>query len=160
MGRARLCAEPVLPPGRVAEELAPCTLANGESLVVQLPDVARIDFRIRALETASVELRGSDGSVMLTFDGASGRIHLDRRSADVMGHPLYPSIDTAPSLTRGSMLDATIVLDTGSVEIFADQGSRNFTDLAFLGEARVLTMHAVAGSVSVDELRVLNLEAR
>ncbi|WP_308492710.1 glycoside hydrolase family 32 protein [Microbacterium terrisoli] len=158
-GQPRLCIDPILPPGRITAEVAPRTLLRGETLTAPLPATARIDIDLVTPHAVEVELVGTSGSATLIFDGANGQLSLDRRNTHAIDHPGYPSVETAPSPTGEATLRATIVLDSGSVEVFADEGARGLTDLVFLGQDCTLTLHTTGEFVAIEQLRITDLTA-
>ncbi len=142
-GRAVLRADPVLLAGRPAAGTA------------ELPAAARIELRMRPGHGGSVrlELVGNEGRAVIRC--GDGRIALDRTSAGDF-HPLFPSIESARIDDGDAALELTVVVDSCSIEVFADGGVRTLTDLVFLGEHRRLEVSA-HGDAALERLSVSEL---
>ncbi|MGN8027132.1 glycoside hydrolase family 32 protein [Microbacterium sp. 22242] len=152
-GRIRLRQEPVAPEVAPVAALAGVEVLPAAPLVFDAPEQARIGLRLRLGEGASAELRlGQDGAPAAVLHVRDGELAADRGIGATGLPEAFGSIERMPVRAGGA--DAVLWLDEGSIEIFADGGTAVLTDrLAFRRSARI-ALHAVGGSVRVDELTV------
>jgi levanase/fructan beta-fructosidase/levanbiose-producing levanase len=161
-GRAQLRAEPVLPRGEV--------VARREALVVResvrvgsLPPAARVEFGLdgggsggegaAGAGAGDLTLEFSDGSASATvrLDLAAGTMELDRTDAGggVTGGGVpgggFASVERM-RLPREGAGHVTVIVDNGSLEVFAADGVRCLTDLVFLEGDRSLTLSSKRGA--------------
>ena len=94
-----------------------CRIATGDATVVGL--------------TVHADAKGRNG-VDIRYDTARAELTVDRRQAGITSFsPHFPMIDRAPLQLRDGVLDLQVVVDTCSVEVFADDGAITVTQLVF-----------------------------
>jgi fructan beta-fructosidase len=99
-----------------------------------LPELFDLELALSGFATNSVctlELRtGSDDHVSVVLDGARQRLTLDRaRSGKTDFHRAFPARAEAPLPVRDGRLTLRLLVDTSSVEIFAQDGEAVMTAL-------------------------------
>ncbi len=158
-GRPQLRSEPIAPEGVVVEQRT-ATIDDGKAIASVLPVAARIDLRARVdAETGLVAwVAGGDRAERVAFRTAGRTLEVDRTAAAAELPPAFESVEKIEVPGDGSVIDLSIVIDEGSVEVFAADGLRSITDLVFLGAGqRHLTIEALGGTVVVEDLTIRDL---
>jgi len=140
-GLPRLVQVPVLPenPGLTVRTIEDQQLRDSS---VELPyadpsSVQLIDAEILpgTAHTITLKLLGAaagDAATVLSFDTATSRFTLDRRnSGNTAFHEKFASAETAPVTLEDGVLRLRVIVDHGSVEVFAQGGKVVLTDLVF-----------------------------
>ncbi|MDQ4213876.1 glycoside hydrolase family 32 protein [Microbacterium capsulatum] len=144
-GRPQLCADPILREGAAVDPAA------------ELPPVARIRAGVRLGGAPGaalhLEVAGADGQATVRCDAESISVH--RSGAGSFVRP-GGSVESAPLAGDAEAIDLTIVVDTGSIEVFDGSGTRSITDLVAFGDGRRLTVRAAGGAVA-ERLEVVDL---
>lgn len=152
-GVPQLRSSPILPRGTVA---LPSQPISGLTEPVPVPDVARIDISAEAGGAVEMEMTDGLSSVLVRIDGPNGVLQLDRRRASpAAAGETFPSVQTAP-IPAGQRIDVTLVVDSGSVEVFAADGVTCLTDLIFLERsrtARIRSLESVDGMIAITDLQ-------
>ena len=147
-GRARLVSTPVL--GREDGVLE--GVPAGGSVDDVLPEAARIDLEVDGAAMAEVRLGDAECCVVVTVSGAERFVRVDRRRA------VFEDVSDAQGVQRAALPAAavqrvTIVVDNGSVEVFAGEGLVAVTALTSLPPAPGLHLTATgAVRLGVAEL--------
>jgi beta-fructofuranosidase/levanase len=77
-------------------------------------------------------LKGSKEATVIGVDRNRGQAFVDRTEAGIVNfHPEFPSRNAAPLDAPHGTVKFHIFVDAGSVEVFANEGERVFTDLVF-----------------------------
>jgi sucrose-6-phosphate hydrolase SacC (GH32 family) len=92
-----------------------------------------IDFAPGSARRFGLKLgHGGDQATIITCDSGAGRLSLDRRRSGLTGfHPAFVGAHDAPLRLRDGRIRLHILVDTSSVEIFANDGETVITDLVF-----------------------------
>ncbi len=162
----RLAQQPVLPESGAGQRLQQ---ARDVALEPGVP-FALADFPADAAQRIRLAVRPGaapltlrlfdDGerAAVVRYSPEEGVLSLDRRSSgDVAFHEKFASVERVRVAPSDGVLRLDIILDRGSVEIFAQDGLVVLTDLVFLGPGQVgasLTggAGAVLESLEVDRL--------
>lgn len=145
-GRPQLRSQPIVGKGVRVEHGA-----DGAAL----PVAARIDLRAR-LHGGALTIRvEADADRRVTAHCTPGRMSLDRRAAGDF-HGAFGSVETVDLPGDAQSVDLTIILDAGSIEVFAAGGLRTITDLVLLDGDRRLNLDASGGAV-IEELAIYDL---
>ena len=75
--------------------------------------------------------RGPSGATRIGYDPASGQVVVDRSSSGGAPDPVAPSQHRSPPLTRRGAVELRVLVDTTSIEVFADGGAVVLSVLAF-----------------------------
>ncbi len=154
-GRPQLRAHPLVPQGTLVEQRF-AAMEKGAVDTVRIPVAARIDLRAR-VEGELVARIDAGGDQHVTLRHAGRRVTLDRRAAGTVHHA-FGSIESVDVPGDPGLVDLTIILDTGSIEVFVGGGLRTITDLMVLGSGeRRLTLEAVGGAIEIEEFTVRDL---
>lgn len=133
-----LRSAPILPEGEVTEP-ARRIPATDEAASVRLPAVARVVIAADADAIVDIEISDGTRTARIRVDASVPRIQLDRREASpASAGSRFPSVQTAPLPQGPTRVDATLVVDSGSIEIFAADGMTCLTDQVFLDQPRTL----------------------
>ncbi|MFD6698701.1 MULTISPECIES: glycoside hydrolase family 32 protein [unclassified Microbacterium] len=152
-GRIRLRQEPIGPALRTIAAVAEAEVRPGAPLTLDAPTPSRIRLRLRLDHGASAELRfGEEVAPAAVLHVHDGELALDRRIGAAGLPDAFGSVERMP--VRGGGLDAVLWLDSGSIELFADDGTAVLTDRVAERSSDCVTLHAVGGSVRIDELIV------
>lgn len=158
-GRPQLRSVPVLPEGTVVEQRTE-TIEDGKAIASVLPVAARIDLTARLDDGGDLVawVAGGDRAERVVVRYTGGTLSVDRTAAAAELPPTFESVETIALPGDGVAVDLSIVIDEGSVEVFAANGLRCITDLVFLGAGqRHLTVEAVGGPVTVENLTIRDL---
>lgn len=92
-----------------------------------------LTLQARAAQGFSLHLGNSLGDeLVIGFDADLGRYFIDRRRAGVVDfHPAFAARHELPRWADGDVLELALVVDTSSVELFADGGLGVMTSLVF-----------------------------
>lgn len=128
------------------------------AVIDRLPDAGRITVRVDTREASGFALHlrsDSDGAggVELAYDRGARRITLDRRPGAEGLHESFPSVEVMP-VAGGRLVELVIWLDRGSVEVFADGGTRVLTDLIAPQVGTALSIEGRGGAVHVERIAV------
>lgn len=123
----------------------------------------QVEATLRPGEAEEFGLRVHEGGGQATvvgYDAAAGELFVDRtRSGDTGFHHAFPSRSTAALPLTDGAVRLRVVVDTSSVEVFADGGRVTFTELVFPDPARTgLSLYAVGGRGTAEEVTVRPLE--
>ena len=102
----------------------------------------------------TVSAAGNDETaIVLRYMSDTGRLQLDRR-AGADGYPrLFPSVESMPVRGRDT-IELTLWIDEGCIEIFADGGTRAFTNLTAVPPGPVAWIAPIGSAVVVEQLRI------
>jgi len=160
-GRPQLRATPILGEGIITTELSGAI--GEEAISTSLPAAGRIDLCYRADVGAELVMSiGSDsgdsadaehGDVTLVCGNDS--LRLERRSYTYI-HNAFDSIEFVPlPASPEGRVAVSIVLDVGSIEVFAQDGVRTITDLISTDRGpQQLRLASRKGQVALDSLTV------
>jgi sucrose-6-phosphate hydrolase SacC (GH32 family) len=118
----RLAQRPVLPeaPGAGSEETS---LASG-SMTSDLPVCALIRLRVdlTAGDLTHLTIQSAEGSVIrITHRASIGQLRVERTEVGAF-HPAFPSDVVVPLSGEGRWLELELLIDTTSLELFAEHG--------------------------------------
>jgi sucrose-6-phosphate hydrolase SacC (GH32 family) len=160
-GRPQLCAVPIVADGTFIGELD--TTIESRVALDGLTDAMRVDVEARVPERASLRITLGhdaalpDSGITVSYFGAQRRLQVDRTSSEGV-HAAFPSRESVVIPGDGELLTLTIILDVGSIEVFAADGLRSITDLVFGVEmARGLLLEAEGGPLEIIALRTIDL---
>lgn len=93
-----------------------------------------LEARLQTADCRSVGLTlrfGEEDAVTLSFDALDGSYWLDRRNAGPTFHPEFAGVFEGPLRIEDGALSVMVVVDRGSIEVFADGGRSAMTSLVF-----------------------------
>jgi sucrose-6-phosphate hydrolase SacC (GH32 family) len=92
-----------------------------------------VDFPPESLGTGGVKvLDGAGEATVIGVDRDRGRVFVDRTQSGVVNFdPKFSGVYDAPLASPKAKVSLHIFVDAGSVEVFANDGERVFTDLVF-----------------------------
>ncbi len=99
--------------------------------------------------------------LIITFDKESDSLTVDRTesSKNKFSDAFYNEVHTAPLTLGETNLDLTIFLDASSIEIFADDGVLNFTNIFFPTEKfSNLSLFSIDGELILEEGKIYPLK--
>ena len=140
-------------------QAVPLSGAAGAPLEVQMllkpGGAARSGIRVAAVGTGAAAGTYTE----IGYDAAQGTVYLDRsRSGEAGFHPQFAARHTAPVALRDAELPLRILVDRGSVTVFAGQGETVLTDQIFpAAGADGVSLFSVGGDAAVRELKVWSL---
>lgn len=111
-----------------------------------------VHFSTGTAAVAGVRLRkGGEQDVTVGYDVRKQELFVDRTKAgDVGFHPRFPSRTVAPLAVSGGKLSLRILLDSNSIEVFADAGRVAMTNLIFpRADALGLEFFAEGGKAAI-----------
>lgn len=164
-GRPQLRAAPIVAEGTLARELLNTTIESPLALG-GLTDAIRVDVQARVPAGARLRVTlGHDDArldcgVTVSYVGDLRRLQVDRTTSKGV-HAAFPSRESVVIPGAGELLTLTIILDVGSVEVFAADGMRSITDLVFGVEmGGSILLEAEGTTVEIIALRVTELSGR
>ncbi len=164
-GRPQLRATPILDDGTLVHELLDTPLKSPVALD-GLTDAMRVDLEVRVPKSASLRITlGHDAAlpnsgITLSYSGDQRRLQVDRTVSEGV-HASFPSRESVILPGDGELLTLTVVLDVGSIEVFAADGLRSITDLVFGVEmARGILLEADGAPVEILTLRIIDLDGK
>jgi fructan beta-fructosidase len=161
-GIPQLRAEPVTAAGAVVADISDVTLTNSLRLAGVAP-AARVtlDATVPSASELTMRLRhdsSGEGGVVLRYSGATRRLELDRSAVAADIHGSFASIESIVLPDEGDRLELSILLDVGSVEVFADGGLRSLTDLVFESFDRGgLLLETTGEPVTIQRICIIDL---
>ena len=162
-GRPQLRAAPIMGHGALVRELLGTTI-DSRVLLDGLTEAARIELQARVPHDATlrITLRHDPATpqrgVSIAYTGSERRLEVDRTTASENVHAAFPSLESVIVPGDGELLTLTIVLDAGSIEVFAADGLRSITDLIYgVDDARGILLEARGAPVELIALRVTDL---
>ncbi|UKA50593.1 glycoside hydrolase family 32 protein [Arthrobacter sp. FW305-123] len=159
-GLPRLVQRPVLSPGfgRNIHTLQDVEVGSSPLSLPDFETAQVIDADILPGTARAVSLT-LFGATRLSFDAAAHRLTLDRRnSGHTTFHEKFASAESAPVVLEDGVLKLRVIVDHGSVEVFAQGGKVALTDLVFPGTGSVGTqLSAEGGTATVRKLTVTAL---
>jgi sucrose-6-phosphate hydrolase SacC (GH32 family) len=104
---------------------------------------------------------GSDAYTEIGYDAAQGEVYLDRTLSGEAGfHPQFAARHAAPVSLRDAGLPLRILVDRGSVTVFAGQGEAVLTDQVFPAPgAAAVTLFSVDGDAAARDLNVWSMQS-
>lgn len=134
---------------------------NGERRLPQRAEgeVFELDVKLAPEQAEEIGLTvrqdGGTGTV-IGYDAGRSRLFVDRReSGDVGFHDAFPSRDSVIVPSVGEELELRVIVDTSSVEVFAEGGSRVLTHRIFPGaDADGISLYTEGGSGSARDLSI------
>ncbi|WP_176697085.1 glycoside hydrolase family 32 protein [Microbacterium sp. 3J1] len=153
--RARLVSEAILPAGTVDVRAG---IAPQETLRHTLPEAARLSLTSDEPDAAIRIVVGDvDRCVVIDVDAAAGTLRFDRTLAAPARSTVVIDAQTAQlgprTAERPEGLDLAIVVDNGSVELFAAGGTVAMTNLVSLAPAPAVTITATAAvRLTIEDL--------
>ncbi|TVU62798.1 glycoside hydrolase family 32 protein [Paenarthrobacter nitroguajacolicus] len=158
-GRPRLIQRPVLPTDSGRSLLTVADLEVHDSTVA-LPDaehgsvqLIEADILPGTARTVALTLLGApDGgaATVLSFDTVTNQLTLDRRrSGNTSFHAKFASAESTPVTLEDGVLKLQVVVDHGSVEVFAQGGKVTITDLVFPTPGNVAIGLTVEGGTAM-----------
>jgi sucrose-6-phosphate hydrolase SacC (GH32 family) len=164
-GRPQLCAAPVVADGAIVRELLDTTIESPVALD-GLTDAMRIDLKARVPDRASLRIKlghdvaHPDSGVTVSYFGDLRRLAVDRTASKGV-HAAFPSRESVVIPGADELLTLTIILDVGSVEVFAADGIRSITDLVFGVEmGGSILLEAEGTPVEIIALKVIELSGQ
>ena len=159
-GRVQLAQEAVGPDMSLSHEVAPQHVTARCDLGLQLPEICRLEVRLRLDDDADgiVLDFGADPetAVRLGYDVHESRVWLDRRR--VPGHPpAFCSLESMP-VEGGREISWTLWIGHSSIELFTDGGTRAFTNLTGGQAGPTVWFEPLGGGVTLDELSIYAAE--
>jgi sucrose-6-phosphate hydrolase SacC (GH32 family) len=161
-GRPQLRAVPIVADGTPTGELLNTTIESPVALD-GLTDAMRVDVQARVPKQASLRITlGHDAAhpnsgVIVSYLGDRRLLQVDRTASEGV-HAAFPSRESVVIPGDGELLTLTIILDVGSIEVFAADGLRSITDLVFgVDMARGILLEADGGPVEIIALRTIDL---
>jgi Beta-fructosidases (levanase/invertase) len=158
----QLRAEPVTAPGEVVADRSAITVTDTVR-VGGVAAAARVDIEalVPAASELTIRLRHDDsggGGLALRYSGATRRLELDRSGVAADIHGSFTGAESVVLPDGAGRLDLSIILDVGSIEVFAAGGLRGLTDLVFEDFARDDLLVEVAGEpVTIERIRITDL---
>lgn len=156
----RLRQTPVLPePVSASRSGQRLTAPTGAATTVALPAAASVTLTATLRDADRITLTVGDAdnptALTITYDPATRRLTADRRAVPAF-HPAFDTTSsTSPLAGTSSKLHLQLVIDTTSVELFADHGTVVLTHQVFLGAQRHLTIatgtRTVVDHVVIDD---------
>jgi sucrose-6-phosphate hydrolase SacC (GH32 family) len=161
-GRPQLRAVPIVADGTLTGELLGTTIESPVALD-GLTDAMRVDVQARVPKQTSLRITlGHDAAlpnsgVIVSYVGDRRLLQVDRTASEGV-HDAFPSRESVVVPGDGELLTLTIILDVGSIEVFAADGLRSITDLVFgVDMARGILVEADGGPVEIIALRTIDL---
>jgi sucrose-6-phosphate hydrolase SacC (GH32 family) len=116
-------------------------------------NAARSGIRVRGA--------GSSAYTEIGYDAAQGAVYLDRtRSGETGFHPQFAARHAAPVRLRDGELPLRILVDRGSVTVFAGQGEAVLTDQVFpTAGSDGVSLFSEAGNAAVRDLKVWSMKS-
>ena len=155
-GRPQLRQEPIGPPVAPVLEIDDLVVDGRLPLPVEVGEQARLDLRISVADAAGFEVGlgpDSETAIVLRYMSDTGRLQLDRR-AGADGYPrLFPSVESMP-IRGGDAIELTLWIDQNCIEIFADGGTRAFTNLTAVQPGPVAWIAPIGSAVVVEHLGI------
>jgi sucrose-6-phosphate hydrolase SacC (GH32 family) len=171
-GRIRLVQQPLAEAQRLrgallygASERAIASGSQGLHLSGPARAPLEVQMRLKPGSAARSGIRlGAAGSGTYTeigYDAAQGAVYLDRtRSGDAAFHPQFAARHAAPVALDDGGLPLRILVDRGSVTVFAGQGEVVLTDQVFPASgAESVSLFGVDGEAQVRDLKVWPLDS-
>jgi len=95
------------------------------------------------------------------YDAAQGTVYVDRtRSGDTGFHPQFAARHAAPVALRAGALALRILVDRGSVTVFAGDGEAVLTDQVFpVAGTDGVSLFSVDGDAQVHDLNIWSLHS-
>ena len=155
----QLRQDPVLPHGRVLDDVHNEPIATQPFRALDLPVAAAVDIELdmQAGDVAHLTLSGTDGnSLRISVDATTGRCDIDRTNAGSVD-PSFPSRQTATAAIANDHLHLQLVLDASSVETFLGDGAMVLTNQVVIAHPWKLTVSAVDGTPELAHLRITDL---
>ncbi|MCT9870707.1 glycoside hydrolase family 32 protein [Paenarthrobacter aurescens] len=164
-GLPRLVQLPVLSagPGRPLRTLtdvelhdATVTLPDADPDSMQVIDAEIVPGASRTVALKLLAAAGDGPATVLRFDAATSTLTLDRRnSGNTAFHEKFASAESAAVALEDGVLKLRVIIDHGSVEVFAQGGKVTLTDLVFPSPGSVGTELSVkGGAATVRKLTV------
>ena len=155
----QLQQDPVLPHGRVLDDVHNEAIATQPFRALDLPVAAAVDIELdmQAGDVAHLTLSGTDGnSLRISVDATTGRCDIDRTNAGSVD-PSFPSRQTVTAAIADDHLHLQLVLDASSVETFLGDGVTVLTNQVVIAHPWTLTVSAVDGTPELAHLRITDL---
>lgn len=168
-GQVKLVQQPVAEAQRLRGSLlygAPGqTIARGTQ-AVPLAGAARAPLELRMVLKPGTATRagvrvGRDAYTEIGYDAAQGVVYVDRSRSGATGfHPRFAARHAAPVALRDAGLALRILVDRGSVTVFAGEGEAVLTDQVFPpAGADGVSLFSVDGDAQVRDLNVWSLNS-
>jgi fructan beta-fructosidase len=119
-----------------------------------------IEFAPAMKGTAGVKLfKGEKEETVVAVNREQGRVSIDRtRSGNVAFHPKFPGIASVPIAKTGGRVKLHLFVDTGSVEVFVNDGESVLTSLALPSKVgRVVELFGPKDGAKVSAIDVWSL---
>jgi fructan beta-fructosidase len=141
---------------QVAPGVHPVPVVNGAGVPLE------IELRLQpgSAQRSGVRVRAQGGQYTeIGYDRAKGAVYLDRsRAGQADFHPQFAARHHAPVTLRDGKLPLRILVDGGSVTVFAGQGETVLTDLVFPDRtANGVALFSEGGTASVTGLSVWSM---
>ncbi len=121
-----------------------------------------VDLEKTSARQFGIELSNDLGEkLIITIDKEQGTLMVDRTesSKNKFSEEFYKTVHTAPLTLNGEKLDLSILIDAASIEIFANHGTLNFTDIFFPTEKYTrLSLFSNDGSFVLKEGKIYALK--
>lgn len=156
-----LAQDPILPADLRWEEVAVGGASWSSPNLLGDTAVFDVTLNLGSGAQAAIRLRGrADGTGGVVVGVTEDAVSVDRTAASVGTPPGFTAVAQAPRVVRGEgRVRLLIVLDEGSVEVFADDGTAALTCLIFPEpEATSASIVATAGDVQIETLRIGRLD--
>ncbi|MBC3788800.1 glycoside hydrolase family 32 protein [Spirosoma utsteinense] len=162
----QLMQQPIATVASLRSDIAPQALVkvSDQSRVVEksVPNSYefRVDIKPGSAKTVGVRL-AKNGAEETIIQYTNGKLQLDRRkSGNVSFSDRFPSVEEAPLNLQNGVFTLRVFVDKSIVEVFANEGERVITDLIFPGEpSGSIEIFAEGGSAEFSNVRVSPIKA-
>jgi fructan beta-fructosidase len=113
-----------------------------------------LEFVVDAVDFSVKLSNDLDEHVTIGFDNRQNQFYIDRRnSGKTSFNEQFPGKNTAERISADSSIDFRILVDVGSVELFADGGEVVMTSLFFPNEKFTKT-EIIANNAEIKKLNI------
>jgi fructan beta-fructosidase len=128
--------------------------------VASAPLELRMVLQPGSAKRAGVRL-GQGAYTEIGYDASNGSVYIDRtRSGESDFHPQFAARHTAPASLRDGGLSMRILVDRGSVTVFAGEGEAVLTDQVFpTAGVDAVSLFSMDGDAHVRDLNVWSLKS-
>lgn len=166
-GRIQLVQQPLAGFERLRGDrlLSAALLEPGSQAIAAPARPVEVTLRLRPADAQRSGIRvRSDGAGEYTevgYDAGSRTVYLDRsRSGQAAFHPQFATRHDAPVVLRGGELSLRLLLDQGSVTVFAGQGEVVLTDQIFPGPgSNGITVFSEGGQAAAADVNIWTVKS-
>lgn len=126
---------------------------------VKLP--CRINLNIEEIKDFSLLISNDAGDeIVIGFDKKNNQYFIDRiKSGKTDFQKDFAAKHTAPRFTSNSMMDISLIIDVGSVELFADDGLTVMTEIFFPNKPYNKIQFQSSQKIMIKKLEYFNLKS-